>query len=163
MGRLVVVADGGLMQVPWAVLGKPGGSIYRPLIDDYEIASVPSAQSLLTLRQRRLGREQGSKGLALFADPIYEGVMTEASSADVSRGGYCGGREWPALPGTAKEAAEIRQVLGSAVAAEFSGREATLAALKHKTVQSASALHVGHPRFLRPGEPASWRAGAQQP
>ncbi len=86
--RLVVVADGALQYLPFAALPKPvaGGkathpqppvpSPQPPLILDHEIASLPSASVLASLRRQLDGRRPAPKAIAVFADPVFE--MTDA-------------------------------------------------------------------------------------
>jgi CHAT domain-containing protein len=86
--RLLIVADGKLHFIPFAVLPKPGargwglGTGKRnpqsqipnppPLIVDHEIAYLPSASALGLLRQRGNTRATAPKLLALLADPVFE-------------------------------------------------------------------------------------------
>ncbi|MEM8998381.1 MAG: CHAT domain-containing protein, partial [Acidobacteriota bacterium] len=77
--RLVLIADGALLRLPFAALPTAGGG--GPLlIERYELAHLPSASALPALRQR--ASSTGSS-LALFADPIYAG--TELARLDGSR------------------------------------------------------------------------------
>ncbi len=71
--RLVVVADGALRYVPFAALPKPGsrGARPPPMIEDHEIALLPSASALAVLRDQTRDRPTPSKTLAMFADPVF--------------------------------------------------------------------------------------------
>jgi len=64
--RLIIVPDGALHYVPFAALPLANG---RALIEDYEIGLAPSASTLLVLRE--LERAEGSKGIAIVADPVF--------------------------------------------------------------------------------------------
>lgn len=70
--RIVVVADGALQYVPFAMLtlSAPGGA-YRPLILDYEVVNVPSASVLSIQRQTAAQRKPAPKGVAVIADPVF--------------------------------------------------------------------------------------------
>ncbi|MGH9837536.1 MAG: CHAT domain-containing protein, partial [Blastocatellia bacterium] len=81
--RLVIVADGALQYVPFAVLPKPGvaaqsrGAKSRginrgaPLIVDHEIISLPSASTIAVLRRELAGRQAAPKIFAALADPVF--------------------------------------------------------------------------------------------
>ena len=70
--RLLIVADGDLLQIPFGVLTDPAASSPQPLIVNHEIVSLPSA-SVITVQRRELSqRKPAAKQLALFADPVFE-------------------------------------------------------------------------------------------
>jgi len=71
--RLVVVADGALHYVPFAVLSIPaaiGPAV--PLAAEHEIITLPSASVLAALRHERLSRKPGTKMVAVLADPVFD-------------------------------------------------------------------------------------------
>lgn len=90
--RLLIVADGKLHFIPFAVLPKPqpkpqvdlprdprpmgrparANLKTQPLILDHEIVSLPSASALGLLRRRAKTRAPAPKLLALLADPVFE-------------------------------------------------------------------------------------------
>ncbi len=75
--KLIVVADGELMYLPFGALPSPEaaeaatGAPPTPLIHDHVVVNLPSASVLAALRQtsRRLPT---SKSVAIFADPVFE-------------------------------------------------------------------------------------------
>jgi CHAT domain-containing protein/tetratricopeptide (TPR) repeat protein len=67
--RLVIVADGALSYVPFGALNHPR-RIGEPLIEEVEIARLPSASLLRALREQRSGREF-TRWVAIVADPAY--------------------------------------------------------------------------------------------
>ncbi len=93
--QLIVVADGALQYVPFAVLPEPWSlglglrSLLKtddlsakikaqkpkpkdqPLIVAHEIISLPSASTLTVLRREIAGRQPAPKMLAVFADPVF--------------------------------------------------------------------------------------------
>ncbi|MFK0734483.1 MAG: CHAT domain-containing protein, partial [Gloeotrichia echinulata HAB0833] len=82
--RLVVVADGVLHKIPFAVLNSQstppptpprprGGENYQPLLVNHEIITLPSVTSLATHRQQLKGRKPAPKTLAVMADPVFSG------------------------------------------------------------------------------------------
>jgi CHAT domain-containing protein/tetratricopeptide (TPR) repeat protein len=73
--RLVVVPDGALAGVSFAALPDPADPAScptaRPLMEDHEIAYLPSAATLLAQRHLLTDRKPVPKWLAVVADPIY--------------------------------------------------------------------------------------------
>ncbi len=67
--RLLIVADGWLQYIPFAVLPKPPGD--RPLIVENAIVNLPSAAVLTALRQEPRATASVQKTLAIFADPVF--------------------------------------------------------------------------------------------
>jgi CHAT domain-containing protein len=86
--RLVIVADGALQYLPFAVLPEPrslgldlGPSTakaakpkqdQRPLILDHEVVSLPSASAVAIQRSELAGRQSAPKMLAVIADPVFD-------------------------------------------------------------------------------------------
>ncbi len=78
--RLVIVADGALQYIPFAMLPDPavGGrsstakNIDQPLIVGHEVVSLPSASSLAIQRTELARREPAPKMLAVIADPVFD-------------------------------------------------------------------------------------------
>lgn len=82
--RLVIVADGGLRYIPFALLPKPdpngsvseiktgsSGSGAKPLIVDHEIVSLDSASTLALIRREVAQRPLAPKQVAVLADPVF--------------------------------------------------------------------------------------------
>ncbi len=91
--RLLIVADGALLYIPFAALPKPqtasfysppsGGSPRRParaledcasappLVVDHEVTNLPSATMLAVLRRETAGRKPAAGQLAVVADPVF--------------------------------------------------------------------------------------------
>src|SRR5688572_21226464 len=85
--RLVIVADGALQYIPFAMLPEPRGQGAgadsqkllqspilnpQPLIVNHEIVIVPSASVLATQRAELRGRPPAPKLLAVVADPVFD-------------------------------------------------------------------------------------------
>ena len=74
--RLVIVADGILQYIPFTVLVEPNkvksDSVYRPLVVNHEIVTLPSLSILAVLRREVARRQYATKGVAIFADPVFE-------------------------------------------------------------------------------------------
>lgn len=80
--RLLVVGDGVLQYFPFAALPVPGENIEAsarvPLVASHEIVSLPSASTLVVLREvvsreRLSGRRPAAGTLAVVADPVFGG------------------------------------------------------------------------------------------
>lgn len=78
--RVVIVADGVLQFIPFAALPGPASS--RPLILDHELLLLPSATTLLALRNQRQARIEPSKTLMVIADPVYSALDGRVSPAN---------------------------------------------------------------------------------
>ena len=70
--RLLIVADGALLQIPFAALPDPAASSPQPLIVAHEIVNLPSASVVAVQRREFSNRKPAPKQLALFADPVFE-------------------------------------------------------------------------------------------
>jgi CHAT domain-containing protein/Tfp pilus assembly protein PilF len=86
--RLIIVADGGLQYIPFAVLPGPKtpsgderqranktdeGSYQgaKPLIVEHEIVSLDSVSTLAVIRREVAGRQAAPKTVAVLADPVF--------------------------------------------------------------------------------------------
>jgi CHAT domain-containing protein/tetratricopeptide (TPR) repeat protein len=83
--RLLIVPDGALHYVPFATLSlhlaesaahmtskvKRARTNWEPLIVNHEIVILPSASTLVTLRQDTANRPRAPKLIAVFADPVF--------------------------------------------------------------------------------------------
>jgi CHAT domain-containing protein/Tfp pilus assembly protein PilF len=74
--RLLIVSDGILQYIPFAVLPEPGirqvsGKAGRPLMVEHEIVNLPSASVMGYLRRERSQHRKVSKGVAILADPVF--------------------------------------------------------------------------------------------
>lgn len=83
--RLVVVADGALQYIPFAMLPEPSvvssqlsvakniaKNNGQPLIVKHEVVSIPSASALAIQRSELAGRQVAPKMLAVIADPVFD-------------------------------------------------------------------------------------------
>lgn len=69
--RLVIVADGALQYIPFAMLPEPTTEA-GPLIVNHEVVSLPSASALAIQRTELAGRQLAPKMLAVIADPVFD-------------------------------------------------------------------------------------------
>jgi CHAT domain-containing protein/tetratricopeptide (TPR) repeat protein len=68
--RLLIVSDGALQYVPFAVL--PASEHSAPLVTGHEIVNAPSASVLALLRQTNTSRQPAPKMVAVLADPVFD-------------------------------------------------------------------------------------------
>jgi len=68
--RLIIVPDGALQFVPFAVLPNPGRE--GLMFEQHEIISLPSLSALVELRTDTAQRARAPGLLAIFADPVFE-------------------------------------------------------------------------------------------
>jgi CHAT domain-containing protein/Tfp pilus assembly protein PilF len=74
--RLLIVSDGALQYVPFALLPLPQPSASRgvlPLVAEHEIVNLPSASVLSVLRRQELARKPAALAVAILADPVFAG------------------------------------------------------------------------------------------
>ena len=85
--RLVIVAPGALQLIPFAALSAPAPLknsaadgvlkdrikpvLAGPLLAEHEIVTLPSATTLSLLRREHHSHNMPTKGVAVFADPVY--------------------------------------------------------------------------------------------
>lgn len=143
--RIVVVPDGALHYLPFAVLPGPGETgLSDALVDRVEILQVPSAAALVSWRRR----EGGSSGatasvprpVAVFADPVPP-------------------RGEPRLPASRREARAVAEVFtaqfgSSATGALFLGPEASRQRLMEEDLRRYGALHFATHGLLDAERPA---------
>ena len=70
--RLLVVADGALQYLPFEMLPAPRRAQMQPLVADFEITALPSASTLAVHRAQLARRPAPTKGVAVFADPVFD-------------------------------------------------------------------------------------------
>ncbi len=96
--RLVIVADGVLQYLPFAMLPRPAAGErppaagYQPLIVNHEVVNLPSASALAVQRRELAARQPAPKTVAVIADPVFSasdermkaGVAVEAPTTDLA-------------------------------------------------------------------------------
>jgi CHAT domain-containing protein/tetratricopeptide (TPR) repeat protein len=72
--RLLIVADGALLLVPFSALALSTTTEQEPvpLVLEHDIVSLPSAAALAALRKMTAQRPKATKAVAVLADPVYE-------------------------------------------------------------------------------------------
>jgi CHAT domain-containing protein len=110
--RLAVIADGALHYVPFGALPVPSPPESPPvlLLERHEIVYLPSASALAAQRQRLAGRPEGSKWIAVVADPVFDRGDPRVTTSHVPSPEPASRRGGPAferLPATRSEAEAI--------------------------------------------------------
>jgi len=92
--RIVVVADGALQYIPFALLPDPetSGSHNHgtlPLVVKHEVLNLPSASVLAVLRRQAGNRPRPPKSVAILADPVFTQqdprVKTQAVKTQIAK------------------------------------------------------------------------------
>jgi CHAT domain-containing protein/Tfp pilus assembly protein PilF len=149
--RLVIVADGALQYVPFAVLPDPEDPSV-PLVAGHEIVLLPSASVLDVQRRMFAGRPPAEKAVAILADPVFN--SWDSRLAKPVRTGEPALR-LQRLPATGREAESIAKLLPSdqvflALGARASRATALSGDLsKHSKVHFAThgMIHADTPRL----------------
>ena len=68
--HLVIVPDGVLQYIPFAVLREPGAA--TPLLVNHEITMLPSISTIAVLRREFRERQIAGKAVAVLADPVFQ-------------------------------------------------------------------------------------------
>jgi CHAT domain-containing protein len=150
--KLVIVADGALLYLPFAALPFPGTN--QPLITHCEISQLPSISTLVAIRADASRRPAPSKTLVVLADPVFNAddervkaakpvtgpVSTDARRATADLDGP--DRGWPLrrLPFTRKEA--------QAVSALVPAKQRRVLVDFPSSRQNALADDLGNYRFI---------------
>jgi len=91
--RLLIVSDGALQYIPFAVLPEPealnsgkasSSKGLPPLVVEHEIVTLPSASVLAVLRADRIGRKEAAKAVAILADPVFAQDDVRVSSTQMN-------------------------------------------------------------------------------
>jgi CHAT domain-containing protein/hemolysin activation/secretion protein len=136
--RLLVVGDGGLQYIPFSALPIPLAgvksntpnlaSIVDPLLVRHEVVNLPSASTLIAIRQNRAKRIAPTKTLAVLADPIF-GREDERLGAAQTKQLLAGNADveqfYPRLPGTQRQAEQILALVPEAQRSQKFGFDAS--------------------------------------
>jgi CHAT domain-containing protein/predicted negative regulator of RcsB-dependent stress response len=153
--RLLIVPDGPLQYLPFAALSVPGnGRVSVPLVELYELAMLPSASALGSLRRTAAKRPQPANEVTVFADPVFEPPGKSFPSAVRGSSGSPRSREltralldlrnsqWiPNLPGSRNEALAIQQITGPARTRLVMGFDANREAIMAPSIARQRIIH----------------------
>jgi len=154
--RLLIVAPGVLQDVAFAALPMNGDG--RPLVMAHELIYAPSAAVLLAVRTAHDARTAPRRGIAVFADPVFEPTdprvtqhaaaprpppaATPAAPAALDRVLRSGeGAELVRLPFTGLEAERIASVLPAGDVVKATGFAANADALKRGAANGFRIVH----------------------
>ena len=172
--RLAIVPDGALEYVPFAMLTvrATAAGAATPLIERAEIVTLPSASALASQRTQLAGRPRAPNGIAVLADPVFDGNDARASRAaatplastavrDDSRllmhlapgaAGAIG--SIPRLPFTQREATNIIRAGGTAKHLEAVGFEATKDLVLNGSLRDYRYVHFATHGYVDAERPA---------
>ncbi|MEM6796815.1 MAG: CHAT domain-containing protein, partial [Acidobacteriota bacterium] len=137
VSRLVVVAEGPLLRLPFAALTLPEGS--GDLLDRFEILYLPSCSLLPWLRER--SRERGApRLLAVVADPRFH------------QAGDGSARGPSSLPSSRQEAEALQRLSGGRADSWLGGRAAKKA-LEGSSLEPYRFVHFATHATLDSGRP----------
>jgi CHAT domain-containing protein/tetratricopeptide (TPR) repeat protein len=141
--RLLIVGEGVLQYVPFAVLPEPAAGApgkVSPLIVNHEIVTAPSASVMAVLRQETAGRRQAEKALLVLADPVFS--AGDARVVQRAATGAASTQEFVRLRFSRQEAEDIARLTPPAqtrIALDF---EASREALLRSDLQQYRIVHV---------------------
>ncbi len=140
--RIVVVAQGVLQFIPFAALPSPVS--FRPLVLDHELLLLPSATTLLALRNQRQSRTEPSKTLTIIADPVYSSADARLPSESVNANGssHRNQKEFPRLLSSLWEAKRITSHITSAESKVLLNFAANRTALVNENLAEFRILHI---------------------
>ena len=153
--RLLIVPDGSLQYLPFAALSiAENGRDAVPLVELYELAMLPSASALVSLRKTAGRRPQPADEVTVFADPVFEPPGKPIPASVSSSSGSPRSREltralrdlqdpqWiPNLPGSRNEALAIQQITGPARTRLVMGYEANREAIMDSSIARQRIIH----------------------
>ena len=134
--RLLIVPDGALQLVPFAALPLSGG---RPLIEKYEVVSIPSAATLLAIRRRP--NSVPTRGVAVIADPVFDSGNTRVIRGRGSRDA-AGPPRFSRLPFSHREALSIASLFPQPEVTLLLRFEAAREALTSGRLRDRRILHT---------------------
>lgn len=129
--RLVLVLDSPLPQMSFAALGG--------LLERYEVVEVPSASTLIALREH--SRATGRKSLRIVADPVFDAADARLSQSEAMLS-HQEQADLPRLHFSRIEAAGILRIAGEEMASQFTGLGAQKDLFQRKDFLEASILHL---------------------
>jgi CHAT domain-containing protein len=139
------------------------------LIDDHEIVILPSASTLDVLREQTKGRRSAMKGVAVFADPIFDGASARKTSPAPSKRSMAAGQSPGAelqegfalnpLPATLLEADEIMAMVPAGDGMLAAGSAATRERAMSLELREYRIVHFATHGFADDANPRmSWIA-----
>ena len=145
--RILVAPDGPLEYIPFAMLPHPSDVGAAPLLERFEVVTVPSMTVVTALRTRGTG--SSAQNIAIFADPVIDesdprlSADLSLASADTRPNDSItrSSRELRRLPATGVEAREIAALLPENKVHVAVGFEASRPALLEMDLTGFRFLH----------------------
>jgi tetratricopeptide (TPR) repeat protein len=158
--RLVIVPDGGLQRVPFAMLPLPGSG--DPMVTQHEVVTLPSISTVAILRKEFAGRKRAEREIAVFADPAFDGGDTTSQSrllehlVEADSGGQATARlRIPRLPYTLREADQILKAgAGPSSSLRATGVGASRAAALNGQLEQYRYVHFATHGYLDTEQPS---------
>lgn len=151
-GRLLIVADGALQRVPFAMLPLPGSD--QPVVTRFETVTLPSASTIALLRTPPADYREPLKQLAVFADPVFAGAPAPTRVLEhLQAGGSMPLRTIPQLPYTRQEAERIARLTPKPATLLALGTRASRAAALDPSLADYRYLHFATHGYLDPERP----------
>ncbi|NJM22204.1 MAG: CHAT domain-containing protein, partial [Richelia sp. SM1_7_0] len=169
--RLVIVADGALLEIPFAALSEPNQTDYQPLLVNREIVNLPSVSAIAIQRNELKQRQTAPKTLAVLADAVFSSddervtgkpptlapeldltsSLLKQAARSLNRAG------WERLPGTRKEADEILENVLKLVPASETLQafdfDANYNWITNKQLKQYRFIHLATHGFANPDNP----------
>jgi CHAT domain-containing protein/tetratricopeptide (TPR) repeat protein len=164
--HLIVVPDGPLHYLPFAVLPDPVSDDGDPLIARWDVTYLPSIGALIELRSRP---SSDAEGIAIVADPVFqpddprvrraqgsqEPMQVAFLDRDLTRGAErIGIADFPRLPRTLDEANAVQDAAGDRNVLTLHGTDANRDVVLAGALNHYKILHFATHGILDSEEPA---------
>ncbi len=165
--RLVIVADGALLEIPFAALSEPNQTDYQPLLVNREIVNLPSVSAIAIHRNELKQRQTAPKTLAVLADAVFSNddervtgkppalapeldlrdSMLRKAAKNYNRAG------WERLEGTRTEAEAILKLMPSSETLQAFDFDANYNWVTDKQLKQYRFIHLATHGFANPDNP----------
>ena len=165
--RLVVVADGALLEIPFAALSEPNQTNYQPLLVNRDIVNLPSISAIAIHRSELKQRQAAPKTLAVLADAVFSNddervtgkppalapelnltsSLLQQAARSLNRTG------WGRLKGTRTEAEEILKLMPSSQTLQAFDFDANYNWVTDKRLKQYRFIHLATHGFAEPNNP----------
>lgn len=141
---LVIIPDGALYYVPFALLEAPSPRGSQPLIDGHVIVTAPSLTAALWQRSR----PASVRRVLIVSDPVYSEADPRLARGAIPPMNLTGVALHPAqetfarLPGTTLEAAGVAKEFDSGEVDRLSGLDASRAAFLARDLSPYRVIHI---------------------
>jgi CHAT domain-containing protein/Tfp pilus assembly protein PilF len=165
--RLVIVADGALLEIPFAALSEPNQTDYQPLLVNREIVNLPSISAIAIHRSELKQRQTAPKTLAVLADAVFSNddervtgkspalapeldftrSLLQQAARSLNRAG------WGRLKGTRTEAEEILKLMPASQTLQAFDFDANYNWVTDKRLKQYRFIHLATHGFAEPNNP----------